>query len=82
MPVCVARAGQEGRACMLVALAGHDGSHGCAAPGPARWRRCRSGVSGSPRCGLVRPCQWLRALFAGAGALGGGGGSLVLPLPP
>ena len=36
VPVCVARAGQEGRARMLVVLAGHDGSHGCAAPGPAR----------------------------------------------
>ena len=59
VPVCVARAGQEGGACMLVALAGHDGSHGCAAPGPARWRRCRSSVSGSPRCGLVRPCRRL-----------------------
>ena len=35
MPVCVARAGQVGGACMLVALAGHDRSHGCAAPGPA-----------------------------------------------
>ena len=59
VPVCVARAGQEGGACMLVALAGHDGSHGCAAPGPARWRRCRSSVSGFPRCGLVRPCRRL-----------------------
>ena len=36
MPVCVARAGQEGTARMLVVLTGHDGSHGCAAPGPAR----------------------------------------------
>ena len=59
VPVCVARAGQEGGACMLVALAGHDGSHGCAAPGPARWRRCRSSVSGFPNCGLVRPCRRL-----------------------
>ena len=59
VPVCVARAGQEGGACMLVALAGHDGSYGCAAPGPARWRRCRSSVSGFPRCGLVRPCRRL-----------------------
>ena len=59
VPVCVARAGQEGGACMLVALAGHDGSHGCAAPGPARWRRCRSSVSGFSRCGLVRPCRRL-----------------------
>ena len=59
VPVCVARAGQEGGACMLVVLAGHDGSHGCAAPGPARWRRCRSSVSGFPRCGLVRPCRRL-----------------------
>ena len=38
VPVCVARAGQVGGACMLVALVGHDGSHGCAAPGPARLR--------------------------------------------
>ena len=48
VPVCVPCAGQEGGACMLVALAGHDGSHGCAAPGPARWHRCRSSVSGFP----------------------------------
>ena len=59
VPVCLARAGQEGGACMLVALAGHDGSHGCAAPGPARWRLCRSSVSRFPRCGLVRPCRRL-----------------------
>ena len=38
VPVCVARTGQVGGACMLVALVGHDGSHGCAAPGPARLR--------------------------------------------
>ena len=38
VPVCVARAGQVGRACMLVALAGHDGSQGCTAPSPARLR--------------------------------------------
>ena len=72
VPVCVARAGQGGRACMLVALAGHDGSHGCAAPGPARWRWCRSGVSRPPCCGLVRLHPRLWALFAGEGALGGG----------
>ena len=34
--LCVARAGREGGVCMLVVLAGHDGSHGCAAPGPVR----------------------------------------------
>ena len=78
MPVCVARAGQEGGACMLVVLAGHDGSHGCAAPGPARMCRCCSGVTGFPRCSLllrvrVRTCGggpclqgWVR--------WGGGGG--------
>ena len=41
VPVCVARAGREGGACMLVVLAGLEGSHGCAvhgcaAPGPVR----------------------------------------------
>ena len=36
VPVCVARAGREGGACMLAVLAGHDGSHSCAAPGPVR----------------------------------------------
>ena len=50
MPVCVVRAGREGGACMLVALVRHDGSHGCAAPGPARMRRCCSGVVGFSCC--------------------------------
>ena len=36
VPVCVAGVRQVGRARMLVALVGHDGSDGCAAPGPAR----------------------------------------------
>ena len=60
---------------MLVARAGHDGSHGCAAPGRARWRWCRSGVSRPPCCGSVRLRSRLWVLFAGEGALGGGGGA-------
>ena len=48
MPVCVARAGHVGGACMLVALARHDGSHGYAAPGPARLR-LRVGGGGAGR---------------------------------
>ena len=66
VPVCVARVGQVGGACMLVALAGHDGSHGSAAPGPARLRPCRLGASGAPCRSLVCLLQWPRALFAGA----------------
>ena len=69
---------------MVVVLAGYDGSHGCAAPGPACTCRCCSGVTGFPRCSLVASgsglCPWQPALFAGVGAKGGG--SLVLPLPP
>ena len=53
MPVCVARVGREGRACMLVVLAGHDGSHGRAAPGHARTCRCYSGVATLLCCRLV-----------------------------
>ena len=53
--LCVWRArGQGGRVCMLVAHAGHDGSHGCAAPGPSRWRWCCYGVSRPPCSGSVR----------------------------
>ena len=53
MPVCVVRAGRDGGACMLVPLVRHDGSHGCAARGPARMCRCCSGVDG------VSCCCWL-----------------------
>ena len=55
MPVCVARAGQVGGACMLVALAGHDGSHGCAAPGPAPLRLRVGGGGGARVGGCVMP---------------------------
>ena len=86
--LCVARAGWEGGVCMLVELAGHDGLHSYAAPGPAhKCRRC-SGVEGRhwlPRCSLVSAgsgqCLRRQARFAGVGA-GGGGRPLVLPLPP
>ena len=72
VPVCVACAGQGGRACMLVALAGHDGSHGCAAPGPARWRQCRSSASRPRRRGLV--CLRSRCGLCPQGSVRGGGG--------
>ena len=85
MPVCVARAGREGGACMLVVLAGHDGSHGCAAPGPARMCRCCSGVTGFPRCSLllrvqVRTCGG-RPCLQGWVRWGGGAHSSYLCLP-
>ena len=67
MPVCVARAGQVGGACMLVALAGHDGSHGCAAPGPAPLRLRVGGGGGA--CGGLCDAWCSRPRQGGHGSL-------------